>query len=86
MLYQIIKTKTSADEKICYSIFRRPLTVDTVTADTYGIIAADFNESYSVDDIFTDENKVKQLLKSLCEKSITPKEFLHYVIHYIDKN
>ncbi len=84
MWYQIIKTQTSANEKICYSLFKRVKSLEALTAYTYGIIAVDCDESYSVDDITTDECEVKGLLNLLCAKSIQPKDFLPFVIQYVD--
>ncbi len=84
MWYQIIKTQTSADDRICYSLFKRVKSLEALTAYTYGIIAVDCDESFSVDDITTDETEVKLLLKSVCSKCVHPKEFLPYVVQFLD--
>ncbi len=84
MWYQIIDTKTSENERISYSLFKRVKSVEALTADTYGIIAADCDESFSIDDITTDINEINMLLKSLCAKSVKPKEFLPFVLKFVD--
>ncbi len=84
MKYQIIETQTSANERICYSLFQRVKSLETLTACTYGIIAADSDGSFSVDDITTDESEAKLLMKTLCAKSVRPKEFLPYVVQFLD--
>ncbi len=84
MMYRIIQTTTSANGMVSYSLFKHPISIDMITADTYGIIAADYNSSYSIDDILTDEGQVNVLLKDLCKNSITPKEFFRYVVQYLD--
>ncbi len=84
MWYQIINTQTSADDRICYSLFKRVKSLETLTAYTYGIIAADCDESLSIDDITTDESEAKLLLMSACSKCVHPKEFLPYVMQFLD--
>ncbi len=84
MLYQIMDTKTSADDKICYSMYKHAITMDNLSVFTYGIIAVDSNESYSVDDITTDEDSIHSLMDNLCLYSIHPKEFLPFIRQFVD--
>ncbi len=84
MWYKIIETKTSDNDQVFYSLFKRLKSLEELTAYTYGIIAADRKESYTIDDILTDRDEVETLLDNLCRESVNPKDFLPFVIQYLD--
>lgn len=84
MFYQIIQTATSANSKISYSLFKRVVRIETLTANTYGIIVSDFSESLSINDIITDKDEAAKLFRLLCENSIKPSEFLDYTMRFVD--
>ncbi len=83
MLYQIIKTRTSADRKILYSLFTTTVSQNNINTHTYGIIASDCNGTISTNDIITDRNNIIRLLNILCENSIKPRDVSPYVNSYL---
>lgn len=85
MTYQIIKNQISADNSVCYAMFRRTAAEEELTASTYGYIASEFGNGVTVDDVLTDEETAMALLSLLALKSVKPAKLEEYIMQYIEK-
>ena len=85
MLYEIIKTAKSSDNLICYFLYKQNIDSENISADPYGVCAADLFEIFSVNDVLTDHEKAQVLLSEIAENSVSVNRLEDFITDYIDK-
>lgn len=85
MLYEIIKTVKSSDNLICYFLYKQNIDSENISADSYGVCAADLFDVYSVNDVLTDYEKAQELLFEIVNNSISVSHLEDFITDYIDK-
>ena len=85
MLYKIIKTQSSSDELISYSLFRHHAEADDLRAETYGIIAVDRYKSNTVNDVTTDIFTAERLMAELSDNSVRVDSIVDCIIDYLSE-
>ncbi len=83
MNYEIIKTQANSEKLTSYSLFTRKVQEDNLTADTYGIIAVDFDSSVTIDDVATDFYVADALLNLLTQSAVRVAGVRDCVIDYL---
>ena len=85
MLYEIIKTAKSSDNLICYFLYKQNIDSENISADSYGVCAADLFEIFSVNDVLTDHEKAQVLLSEIAENSVSVNRLEDFITDYIDE-
>lgn len=85
MDYKIIMTNKSADGLTSYSLFERNAVVAELSAVTYGIIAADYHNSLTVDDVVTDYKTANTLIDELAVNSVGIAALNEYVMNFLSE-
>ncbi len=85
MIYKIIMTHSSEDGLTSYSLFSHEVEVEELKAETYGVIAADYSGSTTVDDITTDLSEAETFISKLAERSVRKDELQEYIIDYLSR-